>query len=104
MTMEEVTGRLKALEECLRGRDDVDEEHLLLTHAEWKARLEAESSSRGRGCGGGEGRGRERAWDKSEVKCCNCPNFGHYAYECPEKKNKAFLAKAFSNDDEPALL
>ena len=41
MTMEEVTGRLKAHEERLRGRGDVDEEHLLLTRAEWKARHEA---------------------------------------------------------------
>ena len=104
MTMEEVIGRLKAHEERLRGSGEVDDEHLLLTRAEWKARHEAENSSQGRGRGGGRGRGRGRARDKSEVKCYNCPNFGHYAYECPEKKNKAFLAKALSDDDEPALL
>ena len=69
MTMEEVIGRLKAHEERLWGRGDVDKEHLLLTHAEWKARHEAESSSRGRGHGGGQGRGREQIRDKSEVKC-----------------------------------
>jgi hypothetical protein len=44
-------------------------------------------------------------WDKSEVKCYNCPNYGHYAYEYREKKNKAFLAKAIiEDDDESALL
>ena len=104
MTMEEVIGRLKAHEERLRGSGDIDEEHLLLTRAEWKARYGAESLSRGRGHGGGRGRGRGRAWDKSEVKCYNCPNFGHYAYECPEKNNKAFFAKALSDDEEPTLL
>jgi hypothetical protein len=45
MTMEEAIGQLKAHEEHLRGSGDVDEEHLLLTHAEWKARHEAENSS-----------------------------------------------------------
>lgn len=47
MTMEEVIGRLKAHEERLRGSGDVDEEHLLLTRAEWKERHKAENSSRG---------------------------------------------------------
>ena len=96
--------RLKAYEEHLQGSGDIDEEHLLLTRAEWKARYEAESSARGRGRCEGRGCGRGRAWDKSEVKCYNCPNFGHYAYECQEKNNKAFFAKALSDDDEPALL
>ena len=104
MTMEEVIGRLKAHEARLRGSGDVDKDRLLLTRAEWKARHEAENSSRGRGRGGGQGRGRGRAWDKSEVKCYNCPNFGHYAYECPEKNNKSLFAEALSDDDEPALL
>jgi hypothetical protein len=98
MTMEEAIGRLKAHEERLGGTGDVDEEHLLLTRSEWKARHEVENSSRGRGRGGcrgrGRGRGRGHACDKSGVKCYNSPNFGHYAYECPQKKNKAFFTKA----------
>jgi hypothetical protein len=39
MTMEEVTGRLKAHEECLRGStDDKDDGQLLFTRSEWIAR------------------------------------------------------------------
>jgi hypothetical protein len=91
MIMEEVIGRLKAHEERLRGSGDVDEEHLLLTRAEWKARHEAENSSRGQERGGGLGCGRGRACDKYEVKCYKCPNFGYYA--CQKKKEKAFLVQ-----------
>jgi hypothetical protein len=94
MTMEEVIGRLKAHEERLRGSRDVDEEHLLLTRAEWKARHEAENSSQGRGRGG-RGGGRGRACGKSKMKFYNCPNFGHYAYECLEKKRKGISVFSF---------
>jgi hypothetical protein len=87
--MEEVIGRLKPHEEHLRGSGDVDEEHLLPTRVDWKARHEAKNSSWGQERGGGLGRGRGRACDKYDVKCYKCPNFGHYA--CPKKKEKHSL-------------
>lgn len=37
MTVEEVIGRLKAHEERIRGSDSSEDEHMLLTRAEWEA-------------------------------------------------------------------
>jgi hypothetical protein len=93
MTMEEVTGRLKAHEERLRGSaDEKDDGQLLLTRSEWIAR--------GR-------RGNNRR-DKSKDECFKCHELGHHAHECPEKridwkkKNVAGCYQVF--EDEPALL
>ena len=92
MSMEEAIGSLKAHEELLKAQEEEGEEEKLLMTRGY-------GSSRGRGRGRGGGRK-----DKSEVQCYNCDDFGHFAWECPEKKNKAFLAKARCEDDEPALL
>jgi hypothetical protein len=85
MSMEEVIGSLKAHEEILKGQEEEQgEEQLLMT--------------RGHGSSGGRR-------DKSEVQCNNCDEFGHFAWECSEKKKeeKALLAKGYT-DDESALL
>ena len=94
MTMEEAIGSLKAHEELLKGREVQTEEQLLM------ARAQNSSRGRGRGRGGGEGRK-----DKSKVKCYNCQDFGHYAWECPKKgkEEKALIAEGYASD-EPTLL
>ena len=92
MSMEEAIGSLKAHEELLKAQEEEGEEEKLLMTRGY-------GSSRGRGRGRGGGRK-----DKSEVQCYNCDDFGHFAWECPEKKNKAFLANARCEDDESALL
>jgi hypothetical protein len=93
MNMEEVTGRLKAHEERLRGTtNENDDNQLLLTRSEWIAR---------------ERRGNNRH-DRSKDECFNCHELGHHAYECPEKrkdwkkKNVAGCYQVF--EDEPSLL
>lgn len=94
MSMEEAIGSLKAHEELVKAQEEEgEEEKLLMTRGH--------GSPRGRG----RGRGRDgRRKDKSEVECYNCHDFGHFAWECPEKKEeKALLAKGYA-DDEPALL
>ncbi|XP_039840775.1 uncharacterized protein LOC120700591 [Panicum virgatum] len=94
MTMEEAIGSLKAHEELLKGREVQIEEQLLM------ARAQNSSRGRGRDRGGGEGRK-----DKSKVKCYNCQDFGHYAWECPKKgkEEKALIAEGYASD-EPTLL
>jgi hypothetical protein len=87
MNMEEVTGRLKAHEERLRGSTDEKDGELLLTRSEWVARER----------GGGHA--------KSMLQCWNCQEFGHIKRHCTNRKK----LKAVVNlnmacaEDEPAL-
>jgi hypothetical protein len=94
MTVEELTGRFLAVEEEL----DLEEEeggqhggtHLLLTEEQWIERMKKKKN---------HGR------DKKKLRCFNCQELGHFAWECPEKKKdneeKALLGFV---EDEPALL
>ena len=94
MTMEEAIGSLKAHEELLKGREVQTEQQLLMA--------KGEDSARGRGRAQGSHDGGK---DKSKVKCYNCQDYGHYAWECPKKgkEEKALLAQGYASD-EPALL
>ncbi|KAK1626935.1 hypothetical protein QYE76_001250 [Lolium multiflorum] len=90
--MEEAIRSLKAHEELLKGQEEEGaEERLLMTKGHGSPRRHG----RGRGRDGGRR-------DKSQ--CYNCDELGHFAWECPEKKEeKALLAKGYA-DDEPDLL
>lgn len=102
-TMEELIGSLKAHEERYHKRGaNGNDEHLLLTRAEWEARS---SKREGGGSDGNGGRSRgNRKFDKAKVRCYNCNDYGHFASECSKKKEeRAHLIEADA-DDEPALL
>lgn len=97
MMVEEAIGRLKAYEERLRGMSgNNDDEHLLLTRAEWEAQLAKNRD-------GKPGR-RNRKFDKTKVRCYNCNNYGHFASECRNKKEEQAHLMEADADDEPALL
>ena len=94
MAMEEAIGSLKAQEELLKGQEVRFEEQLLMARGQ--------DSVRGRVHAQGSREGRK---DKSKVKCYNCQDYGHFAWECPKKgkEEKALLAQGYASD-EPALL
>ena len=101
---------MDAYEESLKGwrRDKEEEEHLLLTRAEWEAKAaekkrscEGSNSSTKKNGGSGRGRGQDGdkkkhriKFNKSNISCFNCQEFGHFASECDEpKKKRVYLTK-----------
>ncbi|KAK9047932.1 hypothetical protein SSX86_033106 [Deinandra increscens subsp. villosa] len=129
MLFEEAVGRLKAFEERVRMQDANDDEgqgKLLLSRDDGPEKSRYGDTNRdqfGRGRGGdnrgrGQGYGRGRGGrfqtndrkeqgmnrDKRHIKCYNCQEYGHYAYECPKQDPKEEMANLTVEDDEPALL
>ncbi|KAK1409296.1 hypothetical protein QVD17_35822 [Tagetes erecta] len=133
MTFEEAIGHLKAYEDRVRLRrsHQSSENSLLLTKTDGQAGSKGQgrrnqTSNRSKpdrgGRGGSQWRGRgrgnrggyagnqdyrnnNRSRDKQHIKCFKCNEFGHYASECKEIKDKedeAHLAQ--KEDEEPALL
>ena len=98
IALEEVIGSLKAYEERTqhRHRSNGDEEHLLLTKAQWEARSS----------GQGGGRDSKTKRDKSHIKCFNCSDYRHYASECrkPKRDRGDQVNLMCAQEDEPTLL
>nr|XP_043621537.1 uncharacterized protein LOC122593219 [Erigeron canadensis] len=117
MTFEDAVGRLIAFEERLKSQDEHEENHLdklLMTSSSNQryGRGRERNFNKGeRNVNNGErGRGRDNQQggrDKKYMKCYNCNNYEHLAYECTKSKekdnNEAFLLAYFS-DDDPTLL
>ena len=111
LTIEYVTGHLQVVDECLeQATTTKDSGKLLLTKEEWAARRnsgKAASSS-----GGSDGKRRGKASSKKKQvdpnACRRCGKMGHWAWECPnrkqEKKAQAHLAQADDEDEATILM
>lgn len=99
MTIEELISRLKVHEErWVSYGVGADDQHLLLTRAEW----EVQSKKRN-----GFGKKYKGTYDKAKVRCYNCQEYGHYSWEkkCHEsKKEEAHLVLAEADDEPEPLL
>lgn len=116
MTIEELTGPLRSVEQRYGLDDDNAQElgsRLLLTE-EWAAPVRQREQARGSSDDGqNDNRGHETKdggnfgeRDMTKVKCYKCNKMGHFSRDCRaprrERKERANLVEV--DDDEPALL
>ncbi|XP_073362516.1 uncharacterized protein [Aegilops tauschii subsp. strangulata] len=93
LTVEELTGRLKAAEERY-GLDGVAQggSSLMFTHEEWMARQQKiDQNSSGSAA-------------RKTDKCRYCNNLGHWARECRKKKRDEEANLSQADEEEPGLL
>ena len=122
MHFEEAVGRIIAFEERLKSQDKPemnDHDKLLMTstsnHHDSKNYGRGhgdQNHSKGRKGSFNEGKGRgsfkQRDRDKSEFRCFECGEYGHFAKECTKwkdnEKDKQQQANLIYEDEEPMLL
>jgi hypothetical protein len=109
LTIEDVTGRLQAVDERIdQATTKTDSGKLLLTEEEWAARMKEKKFGEASSSRGGDGKRRGKA--SSEKKkidpnaCRRCGKTGHWAKECPNRKQEKKAEAQVDDEDETAFL
>jgi hypothetical protein len=110
LSIEEVTGRLKAADDVEPSPPQNASGKLLLTKEEWVERYKkkgqessrggSSSGGRGRGRGKGQGRGSGESRPPPDSPCPRCGKKGHWASDCRSKKKEEPAHQAYLAQEE----
>ena len=113
LTIEDVTGHLRAMDERMEQATATTDSGKLLLTEEWAARMKEKKSGEAASSHSGDGKRYGKASLQKKMKkvdpnaCRRCGKTGHWAKECPnckqEKKAEAHLVQA-DDDDEATIL
>ena len=102
LSIEEVTGRLKAATDDEPTPAQTVTGELLLTEEHWLERYKKRDRGKGRGKQRGRGSGSGTSRASPDDVCKNCRKKGHWAKDCRSKKKEEQAHAA--QDDEPTLM